>query len=486
MKTGKERYLLVAVCLFLIVGCATTSNTGHVFAPTVVEPSCRYTLNRGEVQLFSESVRPINGEIAAKYDLARHCQRIRKHRIAIETLKEIIRMDSTHAHAHNAMGFSYDCLGDYKTGQYHYRMAIALASEMDQAYNNLGYSYILDGNFTAAIMVIEQAIALNDTNPRYQRNLGLAYFKNNNMEKAALAFERAGGGIKNGNLLARLGGQTTNKQAADVYREQAASSINISQGKFDKAQRWQPAVNDPAAASAPETQHIEKTSAGTAPVVQSLQLFSGDRPLSIGAVSTNHLPVVDLDPEMRIEVSNGNGVRRMARRVADYLKEKGLNDFRLTNADHFGYEQTAIYYRNGFYDQALGIKKLLSGFLNVGQLIEIELKRDPIRLLIGRDLASFKPHFRIGVKVDVSNGNGINGMAKRLGEYLTREGFRVGRLTNADHFRYARTVVYFSKGWSEQAKIVADALPAKNRSPLVELNNNGNRIQVCIGSDLIF
>jgi hypothetical protein len=195
--------------------------------------------------------------------------------------------------------------------------------------------------------------------------------------------------------------------------------------------------------------------------------------------------VVRTDNRHRIEVSNGNGVRGMARAVGNYLRLNGGAAYRLTNADHFNYPKTLVYYQAGFQDQAARLLDLLPGIQTNDHLVAAHMAREPIRVLIGHDLISpFNEQVKYDFDVDLANGNGVNGMARRLGQQLVREGFKVGRLTNADHFDYQRTLVFYRKGQSDNARIVADALPGNPDSRLVELSATGNLVQVVLGADM--
>jgi hypothetical protein len=187
-----------------------------------------------------------------------------------------------------------------------------------------------------------------------------------------------------------------------------------------------------------------------------------------------------------IEVSNGNGVRRMARSVGDYLKRNGMRVARLTNADHFGHGETVIYYREGYHDEASKVQRLLPGLPEKGRLVSASLDREPIRVLIGQDLVEFQAVMAQEVDVEVANGNGVDGMATRLGRHLRREGFRVGRLTNADHFAYEKTVVFYGKGKVDQAMLIADALPGGSQVRMIELNRAGMNVQILMGADMVF
>jgi hypothetical protein len=191
-------------------------------------------------------------------------------------------------------------------------------------------------------------------------------------------------------------------------------------------------------------------------------------------------------PVAVIEVSNGNGVRWMAREVGDFLKRNGMHVSRLTNDDHFGHAKTVIYYREGYYDAAWQVHRLLPGLSEAGHLAAARLDREPIRVLIGRDLAAFYDTLVRDVDVEITNGNGVDGMAGRLGRRLRREGFRVGRLTNANHFEYQTTVLFYGTGKADQAMSIADVLPGKGRVRMIALDQAGMHVQILIGADMVF
>lgn len=46
------------------------------------------------------------------------------------------------------------------------------------------------------------------------------------------------------------------------------------------------------------------------------------------------------------------------------------------------------------------------------------------------------------VVIRVLNGCGVSGVAYKLREYLLTQGFDVSETTNAEHFNYAKTIVY--------------------------------------------
>ena len=73
-------------------------------------------------------------------------------------------------------------------------------------------------------------------------------------------------------------------------------------------------------------------------------------------------------------------------RVGEFLEDRGFPNLRLTNAEHFGFTATTIYYRDGWLDQARRITAALPA--------ELLLEAAPdqavdIRIRLGGDLLIF-------------------------------------------------------------------------------------------------
>jgi hypothetical protein len=480
---GKIKCLLKALPIVLVIGCTTPSNTGQTLPSTSGDAVKRFPIKDAHMEVFRDSVRPIHGELKAKYHLARHFQRIFKHRIAVEALKEVILMDPTYADAHNAIGFSYDCIGDYQMARHHYRTAIVINPEMDHAYNNLGYSYILDGNYPLAIETLKQAIVLNDANEKYHKNLGLAYYNNGDLAMAAFEFSKIKGSDNIEQIMTWLG------MISDVGLNDEVDKTKPIQSAAVQLRENEKLHNPPDSKISTDPAVIEdKGNLDISPEVKTINVLL--EPIFTQNDTSGKLVTEDIpsgktrSASATIEIANGNGIRNMARSVGRYLKNEGVQVSRLTNAGHFGHANTIIYYDEAFYKEASRIKDLLHGLSGQGRLAAANLDREPIRVLIGRDLVPFKHQYMPTVHVNVSNGNGINGMAGRLGKYLAREGFRIGSLTNADHFGYKKTVIFHGKGNANQAKLVAQALPGESQSQMVELNNSTDLVQVRLGADV--
>ncbi len=71
-----------------------------------------------------------------------------------------------------------------------------------------------------------------------------------------------------------------------------------------------------------------------------------------------------------------------------------------------------------------------------------------------------EPALHSKLRIEVSNGNGTNGMAARLRQFLQHQGASVVRLTNADNFTYARSTIYYREGYRAPAEAIAAMFPS--------------------------
>jgi hypothetical protein len=92
----------------------------------------------------------------------------------------------------------------------------------------------------------------------------------------------------------------------------------------------------------------------------------------------------------------------------------------------------------------------------------------------------------IKVEIEVSNGNGVNGMASRLGRYLSEKGFKVTRLSNANSFSHEKTKIFYYNGHLQDAHRLLQEVPYHiDMKHIIELKQKGNRLKILIGKDMI-
>jgi hypothetical protein len=94
-----------------------------------------------------------------------------------------------------------------------------------------------------------------------------------------------------------------------------------------------------------------------------------------------------------IEIANGNGVTGMAACVKHFLKRQGLPVIRATNADHFGYAQTKVYYSEGYLQQAWSVAKAIPGHQIFKKSNNIGTQNIVIKVVLGKDMKPYHHRF---------------------------------------------------------------------------------------------
>lgn len=94
--------------------------------------------------------------------------------------------------------------------------------------------------------------------------------------------------------------------------------------------------------------------------------------------------------------------------------------------------------------------------------------------------------FTVEVEIEISNGNGVNGMASRLGNYLRQKGFKVTRLKNASSFNHETTKIFYYYSHSQNVSRLLQEIPGHcDKKNVIELEHLGNHIKILIGKDMI-
>lgn len=94
--------------------------------------------------------------------------------------------------------------------------------------------------------------------------------------------------------------------------------------------------------------------------------------------------------------------------------------------------------------------------------------------------------FTVEVEIEISNGNGVNGMANRFGNYLIKKGFKVKRLKNAKCFNHETTKIFYYKSHAQDVSRLLKEIPVKcDKRNLIELKQADRNIKILIGKDMI-
>jgi len=405
------------------------------------------------------SVRHSNESPHAYYQLGRYYQARNQLDAAAIAYQKALSVDDGYYEAKNALGVIYSMQGKLDLAIEHFRSALAPAPRSAHLHNNLGHAYYLQHKYQEAINSLEAAAALDPHNQRTLHNLKLAH--------------------------------------QSIEKSNAAHSVG--EPMVARASTPQPA---PSAGAAP-AQARSAPDDGIALVAVAPNVYELREQMSRGAgesaaVSvdlprTHENPVAQVKP-FALEVLNGNGITGMAQRVAKRLERIGMKTVLLTNQLPFQQASTEIQYRKGYRAEAARLGSALRAPMSV---VKNEVLRDDIhvRLVLGRDVLNEAALFEPGgsktriadakpFRLEVSNGNGITGMAQRLAVRLEHIGVKTVRLTNELPFQQASTEMQYREGYRAEATGLGATLQVPMSVVKSEVLRNDIHVRLVLGRDV--
>jgi Tfp pilus assembly protein PilF len=473
--------LLAVFVIFYIPGCSMKEG---------FFPLGRYDGIQDDPDLlaFVSSIRPRPGNPNSHYLLAGYYQERGQHREAVEEFKKVLAIDPRYVKAYNGLGVSYDLLGESSRAVAAYKAAISLDPKQAYLYNNLGYSHLTQGNPERAIFAFQKAIALNPQERRFHNNLAFAY-----SEKAlfALAMEefRHGGDeaqahfnmaevyFKNGiyakardhytaalrlkpsYTLARTGAKAAETMASifGSTQKNARTQVEMVIPEPPKVEKKLVSEKNAVPSESEEiSTPLEKT---TPPETQVIKAFSMMDSESINT----QVPVIQLSS---LEKYREEEKEIQSTRESDHSRKSSANYYAKGNGDGSG-------------DWDYEVKMAILSGKSVS--MPPEEPRDIQKTAIAKNAET-----RRNIGIEVSNGNGANQMAKRVGHYLQKKGYPVGRLTNSQNFNQGHTQIYYQEGNGEIANQVAEQLPThKDIIEIKKLDRPSIQVRVLLGKDMI-
>ncbi|MFZ3127560.1 MAG: LytR C-terminal domain-containing protein [Rhodoferax sp.] len=275
---------------------------------------------------------------------------------AEELYGKVLEKDPAHAGALNAMGVLYANTDRLDKGIALFHRALLAEPQASHVYNNLGYALLLAGKLDEADSALQRALDLSPARPATLKNQAL-------LAQAKLARAVAAQpvtAVTEVNVSASPSGQTIVAVAPNVYAlrdKPAATGAVPSQAT--------PTPVATTASNPPAEREVARTVARL------------PNPQSADAAALRGV---------KIEVSNGVGIRYMARRTAERLAPMGLVTTRLTNQAGFRQMKTEIQFSAG----QQGAADALSAKLPVAvQAVPTRVlgQNVQMRLVLGRDLA---------------------------------------------------------------------------------------------------
>lgn len=296
---------------------------------------------------------------AAFYTLGRHLQREGKLDDAERAFLRTLDFDSTHQEARNALAVIAASRGDIT--QAIKLLSSLAASHPDQPHllANLGYAHYLNGDYRQAKQHLVQALALAPDNESVRQKLVLVNERLGEPEdeQGAAAFAKSS--------------PVRIPEANDGLERNPV--IKLTEGVYQLIRPLN------AAAAKPHVAQCELPEQPSMPPPKSAVSASAETPLPVAANAES----------LRIELANGNGIRRMARTVRDLIAESGTLPWRVVrviNYDKFSVPITRIEYARYRYEAA----RELAGTLGVAALLRpnYQLGDSQLRVVLGRDFPS--------------------------------------------------------------------------------------------------
>jgi tetratricopeptide (TPR) repeat protein len=314
---------LSVICALAMAGCASPMQK-QADRPPAVEPMLN--VNHG-------------GTAEGLYRLGRHFEGQRRYEPAINAYREALKRDPLMVEAYTGLGMSLAAQQRYDDAVRQFQAAVVLEPHAAHLHNNLGYAYLLSGQTEQAVKALEEAARLDPAHARSAENLRIAQ--------------------------AKLAGTAP----------QAVASQSTT----------------------PVMQILTSPSAGTRLVEVAPQVFElhmPPKPRNLEKIHAVPLPPLPQQQpramptrSFKLEVSNGNGVLGLAKRVAGRLTGAGVPTARLTNRRPFNQTTTEVEYREGYAAEAAALAAKLQHPVQVKRSERLASHID-VRLVLGRDVLS--------------------------------------------------------------------------------------------------
>jgi len=536
--------------IFFLTGCSSLGNMLNWTKFWDSSNSQGGSLTEKDLAQFASNMRPARGNPDSHYLLACYYQERGRHIEAIEEFKKAILIDPSYVKAYNGMGVSCDLIGDFPRAIESYKKAVSLNPDLSYVQNNLGYSYLLQGNPDEAIAAFKKAIVLNNQEKRFHNNLGLAYAMKDQFDLALTEFKLAGDEDKAHYNIAQLyykkglykeaksnyakaieqdpslARAQNGLQAAEAMARISPQSVVSEAKKEELVAPAQPSLTkneEPSFVSKelpsflskeePSFVFVSKVEPEALTPAALISLNPDPAPAQIPAVEEKKV-VYEVQVASTRSPHNANFAVKSLQRsgyrasVSNWKSEEG-NEWHRITVGSFATKDEALTLKQKIEKefeykpviiQSTSVVHVQPAPLLVQSMPVVVQSAPVIQSTSVRTEAvkSFLPDQQIlqasieqlpppkEAKVEISNGNGVRRMARRVGNYLTQNGVRVVRLTNAKNFKYPQTKIYYLEGYQEAAYQLANQMPGIQKMEVSETFDRPTiRIKVLIGKDLV-
>jgi hypothetical protein len=518
-STALFSVLMMLVAAGLILGCVNRESKGPQGQGLNLEPVAAKDLER-----FSSTIRRVDGSADAHYRLALYFQERYRHKLAIDELQKAIHADPGHVKAFNAMGVSYDNLGDHETAILYYRRALLIDPRLDYVHNNLGYSCLLKGDLPEAVEAFQAAIALDGAEKRYRNNLGLAYAKMDEYDLALVQFKVNATDEQAVTQLAKV--------MRDLGKPDAGKSWTAAAGKSGPAAPAPPAADREALA---KDEVSEALAAGPAidynPAARYRSVMGSlrqpEEPSVAAATEVSPAPAAESPEAAPLETLTGPVIEvasapeprpaqpAILRAAVEPAGPPAAPEVKPA-AGPVGERHTVASVRlsgpPAAEDQAASRQTPIEppkvrAVAKEARMISpphIEDARTPHTEAEEEHILVASASIRKGgwqsppeprqtlekslgiVEIEVENGNGAKGAAAKVAKHLRNNGFNVVRVADANSFDHLSTKVFYFSGNLKEVRRLLEILPeVAGEAELYEMQSAGTGVRLLIGKDLV-
>lgn len=363
-------------------------------------------------------VKHSNESADGHYRLGRYYHGSHRWEQAQKSYQQAIALEPDHVGARNALAVLYAERGEYAQAISLLQSLTKFVPDASDLFSNLGYAYYLAGDFNLALAALEKASTLDAKNTRAWYNLGKVLEKLGKTEQARSAFAQA---------------QAAASGKALPPQHSAAVTP-------DDLSRWtEPAYQPRGAIVDTEFGYRNHPSRGMRPE----------------QAATTEIRQV------------GSAVYEIRRADSSALSTAALSAPALPNVNR----------------ETLSSLKPRATFSGAASRPEFAKLTKPRASSMQRLAGSNAAQNRAGVRVEISNGNGVRGMAKSVGKVIASSDRRIVRLTNQPYFNVKFTRIEYNKKYEHAARTLAHALGGS--IPVVPSNAKyGPDIRLVLGKDM--
>ncbi|MCB1908239.1 MAG: LytR C-terminal domain-containing protein [Rhodocyclaceae bacterium] len=357
-------------------------------------------------------------QVQAQYQLGRYFQGQGRDALAEKAYRQALAIDHTHVESINALATLLAARGELEEASRWFEKLVAQAPDRAYLHNNAGYALFLQGRHAEAVTELRTAVGLD---PRFER----AWI---NLEQAARAAgmtalaEQAASRGRPVAVATVSAAPSTDMAPPPAARTLGDAVVRIALGKSAdvKAAKELPLALSRELKPAPAPTMIARAELASTTGVVALPVTAAVKP-EIAPLAMREVPFRALDSaatvpgtrasepngdraaaspapiivkvglaastalaDARLEISNGNGVRRFAGRVAAMLKAGGLDVRRINNYESFGLARSQIEYRPGFEAAARALAGRIGVDTEITETAENRWGSD-VRLILGAD-----------------------------------------------------------------------------------------------------